>query len=382
MRVALIADWLPTFGGAEHVVSALRGIWPDAPIFTTVAKHGNVGPLNDADIRTGRLQWLYRLAGRHQYLLPLMPRYIEDIDLRGYDLIVSSSHAVGKGIIPPSNAVHVCYCHTPMRYAWEMEEEYLKDFRIRGPLKTLVRRQLKHLRRWDLSTAKRVDGFIANSSETQERIARIYGRESVVITPPVEDRFFEDVHPLPATRYPPDTTSVPSYYLAIGRLVPYKRFDLLIELANSLKLPLWIAGTGTERQRLERMAGSTVRFLGFVPDADLPSLYAGAKAVLFPQIEDAGIVPLEAMASGTPVIALDRGGALDVVVAGVSGLLVPDQNVDAFSKAITRADGIAWNRDGIRNHARRFSETEFKSRMIEAVLNVCKNVRSQLTTKA
>ncbi len=358
MRTALIADWLPTFGGAEHVVSALRGIWPDAPVFTTVAKRGNLGPLDAADIRTGRLQWLYRLIGRHQYLLPLMPRAIEDIDLRGYDLIISSSHAVGKGVIPPSNAVHVCYCHTPMRYAWEMEEEYLKDFRIREPLKTIVRRQLKRLRRWDLSTAKRVDVFIANSSETQERIARIYGRESTVISPPVEDRFFD----APSTSQNSD-----SYFLAIGRLVPYKRFDLLIELANVLRLPLWIGGTGTERARLQAMAGPTVKFLGFVPDADLPTLYAGAKAVLFPQVEDAGIVPLEAMASGTPVIALGRGGALDVVVDGVTGLLVPDQTVDAFSAAITRANGIAWNRAGIREHARRFSDGEFKRRISETV---------------
>jgi glycosyltransferase involved in cell wall biosynthesis len=358
MKTALIADWLPTFGGAEHVVSALRGIWPDAPVFTTVAKRGNLGLLDAADIRTGRLQWLYRLIGRHQYLLPLMPRAIEDIDLRGYDLIISSSHAVGKGVIPPSNAVHVCYCHTPMRYAWEMEEEYLKDFRIREPLKTIVRRQLKRLRRWDLSTARRVDVFIANSSETQERIARIYGRESTVITPPVEDRFFDA---------PAQPQGSDSYFLAIGRLVPYKRFDLLIELANALTLPLWIGGTGTERARLQAMAGPTVKFLGFVPDADLPALYAGAKAVLFPQVEDAGIVPLEAMASGTPVIALGRGGALDVVVDGVTGLLVPDQHVDAFSAAVTRANSITWNRTGIRDHARRFSDGEFKRRIAETV---------------
>lgn len=369
MNLAIIADWLPTYGGAEHVVEALRGIWPQAPLFTTVARHGRLGPLDKADIRTGGLQWLFRLVGRHQYLLPFMPRIVERIDLRGYDVVLSSSHAVGKGVIPPSDAVHVCYCHTPMRYAWEMEEEYLKDFRIREPLRTYVRGQLRRLRRWDLSTAHRVDVFIANSTETQERIKRIYGRDSIVIPPPVNDTFFEPAgYKLQAT----------PYYLALGRLVPYKRFDLLIEMANSAGIPLRIGGDGQDMQRLKNMAGPTVELLGFVDDKDLPGLYANARAVLFPQVEDAGIVPLEALASGTPVIALGKGGAVDVVHDGVSGLLVHEQTAEAFTAAVRHFESREWDRALIREGARKFSEAAFRGRILQAVVSAHASVRQRM----
>lgn len=357
MRTALVCDWLPTFGGAEHVLSAFGRIWTNAPLYTTVASKDAIRAIGIADVRTTRLQHLFRISGRHEWLLPLMPRAIEDIDLSGFDVIVSSSHAVGKGIIPPSSSVHVCYCHTPMRYAWEMEEQYLNDFRIHGPLRWAMRRELKRLRRWDLATARRVDAFIANSYETQERIRRIYGRDAIVVPPPVEDRFFR----VPLDHHPR------SYYLAIGRLVPYKRFDLLIAVANALRLPLTIAGRGREEQRLRALAGPTVTFAGFVPDEALPSLYAGARALLFPQHEDAGIVPLEAQACGTPVIAYGRGGALDSVRDGSTGMLVSDQTVDAFVAAIRSFDGRAWSASAIREHARGFCEAAFAQSMREIV---------------
>ncbi len=192
MKLAIAADWLPTYGGAEHVVAALAELWPESPIVTTVAAPEKLTKSFGKDrIRTSKLlQWAFRLFHRHQILLPWMPERMENVDFDGYDIILSSSHAVGKGVIVPSSSVHVCYCHTPMRYAWEMEDDYLKDFRLRGFLRKIVKRELSYLRRWDLSTAKRVDHFIANSSETQARIMRIYGRESVVISPPVDARFF------------------------------------------------------------------------------------------------------------------------------------------------------------------------------------------------
>ncbi len=362
MRLALVADWLPTFGGAEHVIAALHRMWPDSPLFTTVYNKKKLPALAKADVRTvPRLQWLYGILGRHQFLLPLLPRAVEDIDLSGYDVVFSSSHAVGKGVVPPSGAVHVCYCHTPMRYAWEMEAEYLKDFRMRGWLKKKVQQQLKRLRRWDLSTARRVDVFIANSTETQSRIARIYGRDSVVIPPPVDDRFFQT--PLGAQG---------GYYLALGRLVPYKRFDLLIDLANALKINLVIGGTGHEEARLRAMAGPTVRFKGFVPDADLPRLYADAKAVLFPQVEDAGIVPLEAQASGAPVIAFGKGGVLDVVENGRTGVLATAQTVESFSTAVLECEAKSWDRAAIRESARKFSQQKFSERIEAAVADAVK----------
>ncbi len=350
MKTALIADWLPTFGGAEHVLASIRKLFPDAPIFTTVAKKEKLGPLATADIRTSSLQKWYRLLGRHQYLLPWMPRTIENINLSSFDLILSSSHAVGKGIIPPSHAVHVCYCHTPMRYAWEMEGEYLKDFKLRGPLKWFAQSQLKKLRRWDLSNSKRVDVFIANSKETQSRIKKLYNRDSVVIQPPVDDRFFVQ-----------DLSSVPkeNHFLAIGRFVPYKRFDLLIETANALGFPLKIIGRGDDEKRLRKLAGPTVEFLGFIPDEELPRQYMAARAVLFPQFEDAGVVPLEAQASGTPVIAFAKGGALETVIDQKTGLFFAAQTQDALKDALVRFDKSSFDPAVIREHAQQFSEARF-----------------------
>lgn len=357
MRIALIADWLPAYAGAEHVLGALHELWPHAPVYTTVARRGAIGPLDRADVRTTWLQRLYGLLGRHQFLLPLMPRAIEDIDLSAFDVIVSSSHAVGKGIVPPSHAVHVCYCHTPMRYAWEMEEEYLRDFRVPKFLRKTVRRQLSRLRRWDLATAKRVDVFIANSRETQSRIERVYGRTSTVVTPPVDDRFFEV--PLASARG--------DYFLTVGRLIPYKRIDILLSLARERGIPLKIAGRGSEERRLKAIAGPTAEFLGHVPDGDLPALYANARAFLFPALEDAGVVPIEAQACGTPVVAFGRGGATDTVIDGTTGILVEEQSAGAFSSALDRLDAHVWDRAKIRAHAQSFAQSAFKKKIADIV---------------
>lgn len=369
MQLALVADWLTTFGGAEHVIAAFHELWQTSPLFTTVSNSGKPGPLSGADIRSDPLlQKLFRLTHRHQVLLPWMPRAIERIDLTGYDIVLSSSHAVAKGIIVPPESVHICYCHTPMRYAWEMEDDYLRDFRLRGFLRKRVKRELKRLRQWDVSSAKRVDRFIANSTETQRRIKRIYGRDSVVIPPPVNARFYEFERQATSGKSP-EANLVKSgrqaeqYFLALGRLVPYKRFDLLISLANQLKFRLLLAGTGSEEGRLRALAGPTVMFLGRVGDEELPALYAGADALLFPQVEDAGIVPMEAQACGTPVIAYAKGGVLDVVDPGKTGLLVPEQTVDAFAQALGGFRIERFDRGSIRESARRFHIERFKDRI-------------------
>ncbi len=358
MNLALTADWLTVFGGAEHAILEFHKLWPEAPIFTTVARPNNLGPLKQMDIRVSHLQKWYNLIGKHQLLLPWMPRAVEDLDLSGFDVILSSSHAVGKGIIPPSTALHICYCHTPMRYAWEMEEDYLRDFRVPRFLRKKVKKELSILRRWDLSTAKRVDEFIANSHETQRRIKDIYGRESIVIPPPVDDRFFSEEL---------SGSSEKSFYLALGRLVPYKKFDLLIELANKLQLPLHIAGTGQDEARLRSLAGPTVTFLGFVPEEQLASLYASAKALLFPQYEDAGIVPLEAQACGTPVIAYGKGGALDSIAEGKTGLFFQEQTAASMEEAIHQFEKLTFDAKKIRSHAEAFSATNFRKKILEAV---------------
>lgn len=355
MRTAIIADWLPVFGGAEHVIAELHTLLPTAPIYTSVYNAQNIPALAHANVHTSKLQKWYKLTGNHQWLLPFMPRVFENIDLRGYDTILSSSHAVAKGIVPPHTARHICYCHTPMRYAWEMEDEYLQDFRIPQFLRKIIKQKLKDIRRWDLTTAKRVDTFIANSTETQKRIQRIYNRDSIVITPPVSDRFFDrDISP---------NRSQKPYYLAIGRLVPYKRFDLLIQVANTLNIPLKIAGSGKEMERLKAMAGDSVEMLGFVPDAELIELYSNAKALLFPQFEDAGVIPIEAQASGIPVIAYGKGGVLDTVLSGTTGIFFAEQSVESITSAIQQCEGMQWDSALIQEHAKQFRASVFREKI-------------------
>ena len=355
MRIAIVADWLPVFAGAEHVIAELHTLWPDAPIFTTIANRKALGPLQDADIRTSRLQKYYRILGKHQWLLPWMPQAIEQIDLRGYDVVLSSSHAVAKGVITEPQTRHICYCHTPMRYAWEMEDEYLDDFRIPNVLRRHIKEKLKDIRRWDLTSAKRVDTFIANSSTTKARIKRVYNRDSIVVHPPIADRFFQE--------HEQTNKRTNDYYLTVGRHVPYKRTDLLIETANRLKLPLKVAGSGQDFERLKAMAGPTVDMLGFVPDADLPKLYANAKAFLFAPFEDAGVVPLEAQAFGTPVIAYGKGGVVDTVVEGETGVFFAQQTSDSLEEAIAEFEKVTWNPEKIRRHAEQFSASNFRRKM-------------------
>ncbi len=367
MKLAIVADWLTVFAGAEHVIAELHALWPAAPIFTTVARPHALGPLANADIRTSSLQLPYRILRHHQLLLPWMPRAIEAIDLTTFDVIISSSHAVAKGVIPRPGAAHMCYCHTPMRYAWEMESEYLRDFRVPKLLQKPIQKTLKKIRRWDVSTAKRVDQFIANSRETEERIERTYARNCIVLPPPVSDRYFAD----------PLTQKKREGYLAVGRLVPYKRFDLLINVANRLQLPLTIVGRGQEEKRLRAMAGETVTFHGFVADADLPALYSNARAFLFPPHEDAGLVPLEAQACGTPVIAFGEGGALDTVRDGVTGLFFREQTEDALAAAIQNFEQQTFDRDAIREHARKFSSGQFREKLTSIVEETVRKVRKR-----
>lgn len=378
MKVAITTDWLVTEGGAERVLTEMMKLWPSAPLFTTVHKTGCMSSLNP-DIRTSGLQRWYNLIRNHRLLLAWMPRATESWDLRGYDVIVSSSHAVGKGCIPPSSAVHICYCHTPMRYAWEMEEEYLDDFKLRGPLRSFAKRQLKKIREWDLTTAKRVDQFIANSHEVAERIKRHYDRESIVLHPPVDDRFFRDRDRdrLDVFRFPSPSPSlslspVPISYLTVSRLVPYKRTALLIRVANRLKLPLTIVGEGPEKKHLHQIAGPTITFLGHVADEELPTLYANARALLFPVHEDAGIVPLESQACGTPVIALKKGGTLDTVVEDKTGVFFEEQTEELLIDAIERFESMEFDAEVIREHAKKFSSSKFRERLQEIVKGTIK----------
>lgn len=354
MKIALVADWLTNYGGAEQVVSAFHQLFPQAPIYTTLFRPEQMRDLHDADVRASFLQKIPR--ARHQWLLSWMPYAVEAIDLDEYDVVLSSCHSVAKGVITLPSTLHISYCHTPMRYAWEAWDLETRLRQFPRLLHPLIRRQIKKIKRWDYAAAQRVDRYISNSSHVKERIQKYYDRESAVIYPPVQSEAF-----LPT----PHPTA--DYYLAVGRLIPYKRFDLLIETFNELKKPLKIVGRGPDFERLKQMAGPTVQLLGYIETAELKHLYANCRAFLFPQLEDAGIAPLEAMCSGRPVIAFKEGGSQDIMVEGKTGVLFGQQTPGSLIAAIQEYEKIKFDPVWIRQHALTFDQERFKAKILRYI---------------
>ena len=310
--------------------------------------------------------FLQRAPGTRRHYrryLPLFPAAVESFDLAGHDLVISSSHCVAKGAIPPPGSLHVCYCHTPMRYAWDQEHAYFpRRHGVQARLRGLM---LSRLRTWDVASAARVDAFVANSRFVAERIRRYYRREAEVIHPPVDVEFFT---PQPAGQASPAgeaATAGGGYGLMVTALAPYKRIDLAIAACARLGLELRVVGTGPEDQRLRRLAGPGTRLLGRVSGEELRRLYRGARCLLQPGVEDFGIAPVEALACGTPVVALGRGGVLDVVEDGVHGVLVGaagEGDVDALAAAIDKAGRIGFNALNLRSRAETFSVPRFLDR--------------------
>ena len=363
-RVALIHDWLLTLGGADRVLLALHDVFPQAPVF--VALHA-LDRLPESFRRLDvRCTWLQRLPGatrRHRWLVPLMPFAFAQLNLRDYDLIVSSSHACAKGVVVRPGAIHVCYCHTPMRYAWDLPQEYLAA--TPAIVRPGARAALAWLRQWDRVTAQRVDHFIANSHFVAGRIRTHYGREATVIYPPIDTEFFtpaEGVAP-PRVRSSADASGGGSderdFYLLVSRLVGYKRADVAVEAFNELGRPLVVVGDGPERRKLEARARANVQFVGEVSDTVLRGYYRQCRALIFPGEEDFGMVPVEAQACGRPVIAYGRGGVLESVVDEVTGVFFKEQTPEALAAAVRRADDIRWDGATICRHARRFSRERF-----------------------
>lgn len=306
---------------------------------------------------------------RYQSYLPLMPLAYARLDMREYDLVISSSHACAKGVRLRSDALHICYCYTPMRYAWSGYQDYRRSLRspVRRALMSLL---MSWFRRWDRKTAQHVTQFIACSSEVADRIRRYYSRSSLVVFPPVT---MESAQPEESELPVSDpVTLVPglasgAYYLSLGRLVPYKRVDLAIEACNRLGRTLVVAGTGPEYKRIRVMAGPTAHFIPEFSDADARTLYANCRAFLFPGEEDFGITVVEAQLHGKPVIAFGRGGACDTVKDGETGLLVAEQNAAALADAIRRSETTAFDVDTIRQNAMRFSPQAFRSAILKLV---------------
>lgn len=357
MKVALVHDYLNQMGGAERVVLAFHELFPAAPLYTSIFEPLRVDPaFQEMDIRTTFMQKLPFVKKHHQPFLPLYPFAMERFDLSGYDLVLSSSSAFGKGVITKPGTLHICYCHTPMRWCWNYEE-YIEREQIgrlpRGILPFLI----TWLRMWDQTSAMRVDHFIANSPAVAERIQKYYRRDAVVIPPPVEaSRFIFD-----------PTIRLEDYFLIVSRLLPYKRIDLAIQACNHLRLPLVIIGSGRDEKRLKSMAGPTIRFLGRLSDAEVLHYYARCRALILPGEEDFGITPLEAQASGRPVIAYGAGGALASVIDGITGTFFYQQTVDSLAAVLASFDTQSYDPQTIRNHALEFDKPRFHRRILQFI---------------
>jgi glycosyltransferase involved in cell wall biosynthesis len=349
--VALVHDYLNQMGGAERVLAAFHALFPAAPVYTTIARPDRLAPeLRDLDLRLSFLQKLPGVLNHHQAYLPLYPLAIERMDLRAYDLILSDSSAFAKAAITRPDALHLCYCHTPMRWAWHCDD-YLAREQMSPLLKHALRPLMAGLRRWDVATASRVDHFMANSDVVAARIRQHYGRVARVIAPPIN-----------MNRFPLSTTAG-DYFLILSRLAPYKRIDLAVQACTRLGLPLRIVGGGRDLARLQRLAGPTVTFLGNLTDAAAQAQLAGCRALIFPGEEDFGIAPLEAQACGKPVIAFGAGGALTTVIPGRTGLLFPEQTVASLMAALHSFRVAEYSPVTIRRHAAAFDITHFHRRV-------------------
>lgn len=356
MRVAIVHYWLLSMRGGEKVVEALCELFPDADVFTHVYDPNGVSEvIRKHSVRTTfieQLPWAKRL---YQAYLPLMPMALEQLDLSGYDLVISSESGPAKGVIVPASTTHICYCHTPMRYLWEMYHEYRRNA---GMVTRWMMGPMAHyLRLWDVVAASRVDHFIANSEHVAGSIRRYYRRSSEVIPPPVDVDAFTP------------SNDRGDFYLFLGQLVDYKRADLAVEAFNEMGEKLVVIGNGKNLRTLRRLAGSTVTVLGWQPAHVVKDYYSRCRALVFPGREDFGIVPVEAMASGRPVIAYARGGATETVVDGVTGVLFAKQTAGGLIEAVRRFEREESNFvvQRIVEHARRFDRRRFKEAMRAAI---------------
>jgi glycosyltransferase involved in cell wall biosynthesis len=348
------------------VVEALAELFPQADLFALIARPETMSPrLRLRKITTSFLQKIPMVHRFHRHTLPLQPLALEQFDLSSYDLVISSESGPAKGVITGPDTLHICYCHSPMRYIWDMYPQYVKTM---SPFVRAIFALTAHkVRLWDLAASARVDAFICNSSHVAARVRKFYRRESIVIHPPVQVESIQTS----------ETQS--EYYLAVGRLVPYKRFDLAVEACTKLGCKLKIIGTGPEMSRLKRMAGPTVEFLGNVTDAEKHAAFASCRALIFPGEEDFGIVPVEAQAHGRPVIALGAGGALETVVGlrenaerrpdMPTGVFFPEESRDSLIEGIHifEANFDKFVPESIRQNALRFDARVFREHMTEAI---------------
>ena len=357
MNVALIHDHLVQDGGAERVAKALLEIFPDSPFFTLLHNKKKADPDFDKyKIKTSFLQSIPGASRWFEWPLPLMPSATEHYDLGKYKLLISSCSIFSKGIIPGPGSTHICYCHTPPRFLWTDSHNYLKELKHGFLIKTFLPLILTSLRQWDKIAAERVDFFIANSREVQKRIKKYYNRDSEIIYPPVETNKFHI------------SNNQDNYFLAGGRLVGYKRYDLVINAFNRLNMPLVIFGTGPLENKLREMAKNNIKFVGRVDEKEKANFYSHCQAFINPQLEDFGITAVEAMASGRPVIAFKAGGAMETVAEGKTGTLFEEQTWEDLADKILRFKAQDYNPETIRAHALQFDKEIFKQKIKQFIV--------------
>ncbi len=350
MRIALVHDWLNGMRGGEKILEVLCELFPDAVVHTLLLDRSRLSPaIARMEIRTSPLQRLPLSRTHYRYYLPLFPKLVERFDLRGFDLVFSTSHCVAKGARAPRGARSLCYCLTPMRYVWYFGEEYFGSW---GRWRALAEPVFAYLRRWDVSSAGRVDRWLAISETVAERIQKVYHKAADVLHPPVDAGF-----------YTAGGGGAGGYHLAVSALVPYKRLDIAVRAFNELRMPLKIVGEGPERGRLAALAGPSVELLGWRTNEEIRELYRGCRAFVFPGEEDFGITPLEAQACGRPVIAFGRGGARETVLEGETGVFFDAQEPSALADAVLRAGRMRFDPARARSNAERFDRPLFKERL-------------------
>jgi glycosyltransferase involved in cell wall biosynthesis len=365
-KIALVHYWLVGMRGGEKIVECLCEIFPDIDIYTLVYNKDKVSSIiNSKNVYTSSIQKKLFAKNHHHVYLPFMPVAIEQFDLSGYDIVISSESGIAKGVLTKPETCHICYCHTPMRYLWNMYFDYLKNEKIRFLKRKFIEAFFNYLRVWDLATASRVDYFISNSDNVRKRILKYYKRESSVIYPPVPVNEFKF------------SDKKEDYYLIVSQLISYKRIDIAVEAFNRLSKKLVIIGDGSEKKKLARKAGKNIKFLGWQNDKVLKEYYSNARAFIFPGEEDFGITPVEAQASGTPVIGYGKGGLLETVIDGVTGLFFYRQDAEGLAEAVERFENAEDSMDKyiIRENAKRFDtavfENELKSFIIEKYSDYC-----------
>lgn len=353
LSVCFVHDWLVKMRGGEKVLEAMCELFPEAPIYTLFVNRKKLSPaLQAKKINTSCLQWIPGIEKIYRYLLPIFPLAIKSFDIQKYELIISSSHCVAKAVSKQPKAKHVCYCHTPMRYLWGFEEEYLG--RLPKWVRSLIKLYFQWLKSWDVRTSRKVDYFIANSKNTANKIKEIYSMDSVTINPPVDDLAHQE-EPNPKE----------GYYLIVSALVQYKRVDLAIQAFNELELPLKIIGDGPLMSDLKRMVCyDGIEFLGWVETWKLWQHYKSCKALIFPGEEDFGIVPLEAQMCGKPVVAFGKGGVTETITSQ-TGIFFNEPTAGALVQAIQKSRSHNFDPDAIRKHALSFNKSRFKEQMMQ-----------------